>query len=463
MGYAIYCRISRDTEGEGTGVDRQQAECELFAADNNLPVDKIYRDNDISAFSGDNRPEYRAMVEKLQAGAYEGVIVMHVDRLYRRIADLEELVDLVEKTKITIRTVQAGEIDLNTATGRVVARLVAALGSYEVEHLIERVLVSQRARAVEGKYRGGKPPYGYKLGDTPGTLEIDEDAARIVRELARRVLAGEHLLAIAKDLNNRGVPTQSGKKWGTSNIRRTLRKPSVAGLSVHHGVIVGKAQWDAIIEEDEWRAIDAILGDPSRRTQQGNLKKWQGAGVYECGRCGGKMVTRKSSNPSGSGRHYECGKCHRVARNLDLVDETVNAVVLGYLDLPDNRLKLAAAQEGEDGELTTLMERRRHLDQRRVRLGALFADGAIDEDQLVAGTNDLKRDIGRIDDRLVAIRMTSPAAELVLAGDDIAQRWADMSPDNRGEVIDELMTVTIMPAGKGRWKFDPSLIKIEWK
>lgn len=280
MGYAIYCRISRDVTGQGSGIDRQELECRNFAETNNLPVDEIYTDNDISAYSGKTRPAYRAMIERLKTGAHEGVIVWHVDRLYRRVRDLEELVELVEKTTITIRTVQAGDIDLNTATGRVVARLVAALANYEVEHMVERVLLSQRSRAVEGKYRGGYVPYGYRLGDTPGTLEVDPDTGPIVQEMARRILAGEPVLAISKDLNKRNIPTQNGKEWRASTVRRTVRKPSIAGLSVHNGAVVGTAQWEPLISEEDWRTIDAILSDPSRLNHQGNLKRWQGAGVY---------------------------------------------------------------------------------------------------------------------------------------------------------------------------------------
>ena len=454
--------MSRDLTGEGAGVNRQESECRKFAEQHGLTVSRVFTDNDVSAFSGTPRPAFAEMIETIKRGGVDGIICWHTDRLYRRARDLEDIVKLVEETGVAVRTVRSGDLDLNTPTGRMVARLVASVSNYEVDHMIERQKLSHSSRAGEGMYRGGGIPYGYRRGSETGQLVVDPEQAKIVREAAKRILAGDGVLTIVKRLNERGVPTQNGKQWRTSTVRRILSKPAVAGLATYHGDVVGKAQWPAILDEGEWRAVNAILSDPKRRTQQGNVKKWQGSGVYVCGRCGGPMGTTKTRKTTGSGRAYLCRQCRKLSRSLDDVDKLVDSVVLGYLSLPENRLTIAQRTEDGGGDFVELVQKRGHLEARKNELGTLFASGVIDAGQLKAGTLQLNKESEALERRIAAAREMSSSLDLVLSGDDLHQRWAEMSPDKRGEVIDELATVTILPTRPGPW-FDPESVRVELK
>src|SRR6478735_5573657 len=93
---AIYTRISRDREGAGLGVDRQEADCRALAERLGWDVAAVFVDNDISAYSGKPRPQYRAMLEAIKQGRIRGLIAWHPDRLYRRAVDLEEIVTIAE-------------------------------------------------------------------------------------------------------------------------------------------------------------------------------------------------------------------------------------------------------------------------------------------------------------------------------------------------------------------------------
>ncbi|AGP31525.1 recombinase family protein [Corynebacterium terpenotabidum] len=467
MSYFVYVRISRDQAGTGQGVSRQEAACKRFAEQRGLDVSETFTDNDISAFGNKGRPAYREMLTRLENGEAEGIIAWHVDRLYRRTRDLEEIVDLVEKTEITVRTVEAGELDLNTATGRLTARLVASIGNYEVDHMIERQRLSQTARALEGKFRGGGVPYGYDLGKEPGTLVINETEAEVVRDMAAELLSGTPVLTISRKLNKAGIPTKTGNKWLTSTVRRTLAKPAIAGKADHHGEIVAEAQWPAILPESEWLAVRALLSDPSRRTQQGNERQWQGSGVYRCGKCGGRMgignAGSRASRVNGRKKKaYLCRDCRSLSRDQICVDELVDAVILGVLDMPENRLMAANRDTTAGEDVAALLSERNALTARKNELGALYASGTIDAAVLASGSAQFKQDIDRLDKRITAARTVSPVADLLLSGDELRDRWAAMSADKRAQVIDALVTVTILPAGRGP-RFDPSKIQIEWK
>ena len=79
----IYARISSDREGNNLAVSRQLADCEALAARRGWEIAERYVDADISAYSGKARPEYRRMLEEIDAGVLDAVVVYHADRLHR--------------------------------------------------------------------------------------------------------------------------------------------------------------------------------------------------------------------------------------------------------------------------------------------------------------------------------------------------------------------------------------------
>lgn len=89
----IYARISQDRGGEGLGVKRQLVDCRAEAKRRGWPVVAEFVDDDVSAYSGKTRTGYRAMLEAIQQGEADAVLVWHVDRLHRRPIELEEFVN----------------------------------------------------------------------------------------------------------------------------------------------------------------------------------------------------------------------------------------------------------------------------------------------------------------------------------------------------------------------------------
>src|SRR4051812_35920395 len=215
----IYCRISDDREGAGLGVARQEEDCRVLAKGLGLTVARVYVDNDLSAYSGLPRSAYKELLTAMQAGQIQAVLAWHTDRLHRSPRELEEFIDICERSSILIQTVRAGPLDLSTPAGRAVARTLGAWARYESEHKAER----NRRKALELAQRGevsggGTRPYGYAAD---GRTTITEEAA-IIREMADRVLLGEPLYRLAIELNERRVPTVTGKPWHIYTLMRIL-------------------------------------------------------------------------------------------------------------------------------------------------------------------------------------------------------------------------------------------------
>ena len=120
-------------------------------------------------------------------------------------------------------------------------------------------------------------------------MTVRESEAQIIRDATRAVLAGRTLAALTRELNERGVQT-SGRSgtWKYGALRDMLIRPRNAGLLArglpgktgqsHEFEVLGPASWSAIVPEDEWRALVALMTDPSRRLTPLNETKWLGSG-----------------------------------------------------------------------------------------------------------------------------------------------------------------------------------------
>src|SRR5215217_396901 len=107
---AIYARQSLDRTGEGMAVMRQLAECRDLAKRNGWKVAEEFVDNDVSASSRKPRPEWTRLLADLEAGRYDVLVCWHTDRLYRRLRDLVDVVEIAERRALRIASVKASDI-----------------------------------------------------------------------------------------------------------------------------------------------------------------------------------------------------------------------------------------------------------------------------------------------------------------------------------------------------------------
>jgi DNA invertase Pin-like site-specific DNA recombinase len=457
----IYCRISQDREGAGLGVDRQEQDCRALAGRLGWAVAAVHVDNDVSASNGKARPGYAALLSDLRAGRADAVLCWHTDRLHRRPVELEEYIAVCEQGEVPTATVKAGPLDLATPSGRMVARQLGAVARFEVEHNAER---SQRARlqaATDGRWAGGTRPYGYAAD---GTTVVEAEAA-VIRQAAGAVLAGRTLRGIARELNGRGVRTSTGGAWRPSAVRRVLVPARNAALAAYRGEVVGPATWPAVLDEDTWRAVVAVLTDPARRTNPGGGQpRWLLSGLAACGVCGAKVRASASAGRPA----YMCSSGKHVARDARHADQFVAAVIVERLRRPDAVDLLAA----EPADTTALHLQADSYRQRLKGLADAYADDAIDAAQLRSGSDRLRARLALVEEEIAAAARGQVLPEL--AGDDPADPaavWEGLDFDRRRAVVEVLVDVTILPARRGRrpgWRpgepyFDPASVRVEPK
>lgn len=460
---AIYARISRDDRGEEAGVGRQKLDCQTLAERLGYTVAHIFEDNDTGASTRSRaaRPAYADMLKRARSGEFAAILAYSNSRLTRRPREFEDLLDLVQDYGVQIHTVTSGTVDLSTADGRMMARVLANFDAGEADRTGERVQRAFLERARQGKSHG-PVAYGWER-DADGIEHIVPEQADVIRDAAQRVIAGESMRAITKDLIARGVPTPKGGKWNGTVLRQLLLRERNAGKRVHRGEVIGPGTWPSILTDAQQVQLTAILRDPSRRTARGTVIRHMLSGIMLCGVCGepcrslsGARYTKSDGTEGRRPTAYGCGSCFKTRRVAHKVDELIEAVVLARLQMPDAPALLSGDPEGA-------REARDDRDTLRARLdGAAdeYAEGRITAAQLSRITAKLTKSIAAADERLTRAGISPDLG--FMATDDPAEAWERATVEQRRELVDLLMTVTLLPTGAGGG-FDPESVQIEWK
>ncbi|GAB3185883.1 DNA invertase Pin-like site-specific DNA recombinase [Micromonospora palomenae] len=450
---AIYVRISSDATGEGLGVARQEADCRALADRLGWTVTEVYRDNDISAYSGKVRPDYERLLSNVEAGTVRGLIAWHPDRLHRSPKELERFIDLAERTGLQVQTCQSGAVDLTTPSGRMVARMLGATARYESEHKAARIRRKLAENAAAGKPHGGHRPYGWE----PDRLTIRESEAAVIREAASRVLAGEPLRSIFRDLNARGLHNASGKPWTHPTFRNVLLHARHAGLREHNGQEMGVAAWPAIIPPETWRAVRRVLNNPDRVTTPGRAGRLHLlSGIAVCGVCGSPLRVGHSKSTEA----YRCMASACVSRRRDRLEEYVEAVVIARLSRPDAAALLAPDDDG--GERERAAQAAERVRQRLDDAAASFAAGVITARQLATITGQLRPELAALEAAAAPPPDRASVLGDLLSSDDVTGAWERLSPDARRTVVRLLMEIKVSRGRRGPG-FSTDGIEISWR
>lgn len=456
---AIYARISRDRAGAGLGVDRQEADARALAERLGWNVVAVYVDNDISAYSGGRRPQYEEMLKAVERGDVRGIVAWHTDRLHRRTAELEEFVTLAEGTGLQVQTVTAGTVDLSSASGRMVARMLGAAAQHEIDHARERMRSAKDQAAKDGKYRGGPRPFGFERDG----VTVRESEASQIRDATSALLAGRSLAAIAREWNERGSTGTLGRPWTYNNLRDMLLRPRNAGL-IARGLpgrkgrkteepdwsfevdVTGEAAWPAIVDVDEWRALVALLTDPTRRLNASTATRWLGSGIYRCGRDGCGAPLRPAPHGSAKRRPgdrrylYRCSERAHLTVSAERTDEWVLAVLAELVRDP----RIAAAMLPDDSGLSVDRERRAVLTARLFNFEADYAAGSITGAQLRRATDAVQAELAEVDARLT-MGLRRAASTSVLDAVDPGAALLASPIDVQRAVLSSVLRVQVQP------------------
>ncbi|MFF9861134.1 recombinase family protein [Streptomyces tendae] len=486
----LYARISDDPRDLKRGVNRQMKDLRRWAVEDiGGEIAGEWIENDRSAHSGEERPEYEKMMAAALAAAQQpGVRVIvgayHPSRLWRQRVERAQAIEDLRQVKAFVAFESGGYFNMAKASDRSQLANLGESDTAESEVKSERVTRAALERAEEGR-ANGKVAYGWKrtyLHDDDGKVigfEDDEhpEQAATVREIVKRLLAGDSVIGVTLDLNERGVPapgagykrkrralgqTEDGQRWSKSSVKKVaLRKANVA-IRSYKGADY-PAVWPPLITEEQHARItalfDARAGGCERPGQRVHLLSW--GEVATCGPCGGpfRVALRGNSKRGVRRPTYVCDDNGCVGRNEEALDRYIGEIAVTILTDP------AAADvfKGDESGALAALERADALRLRQGEAADDYADGIITRDQLRRITQKLARRIEEARAEAARLQPIDLTALDGLMGEQAREKWPQLTVQQQRRALEALQfRARVHPSARRGPGFDHTAVEVGW-
>jgi len=419
MRCAFYGRKSTEEQIASLDVQIDEAKRYIESKGWTLAQGHIYQDSAISRAEFKKRPGLIALLNALNSGEFDAVVMRDDSRLGGDMHRTGLVVqDIVESGKRLFCYFEDNEITLDSATDKIMMALRGFAAELEREKIAGRTREHLETKARKGFVTGGKC-YGYdneRVGDHV-EHRINEAEAAIVREIFEAKVNGDGYKKIAKRLNARGVPSPSAGKRGTGSWAPTmilcmLRNERYLGVvkwgkatKTYRGgtkVRLQSAPEDRIrtdrpelriVSDEVWEKVQASMRNYTMTVKRGRPEaKHLLAGIGRCASCGGPIKVHNAKFGSEKTKLYLCARHHDrgdavcasdLRRPIASVDAAVvNWVMANVLNegvitdiLAEVRRRIAVRSETPNTERQELEAEAKRLRGEIDRLVAALASG----------------------------------------------------------------------------------------
>ncbi len=325
----IYARFSSHAQNEQS-IEGQLKECYAFAERSGLRIVHEYIDRALTGTT-DKRPEFLQMIEDSKRKGFQFVVVYQLDRFARNRYDSATYKAKLKKNGV--RVLSAKENITDDASGILIEGVLESMAEYYSAELSQKIKRGIAISASKCKFFGGKVPLGYKI-DEKKDYVINEETAPIVKRMFEMLAGGYNYAQIARYMNERGIPTATGGKWGKNSFNSIFSNRRYLGKYIFHGEEIdgGIPQ---LIDDGLFADVQKVLEKYAAAPSRGKAKvEYLLSDKLICGKCGNKMTGISSTSKSKKIHHYYkcvgvtksvCDK--RTIRKQFIEDEIIAAIV----------------------------------------------------------------------------------------------------------------------------------------
>ena len=341
------------------------------------------------------------------------------------------------------------------------SRILSSVAQGEVERKSARQRSALAQAAKQGRWHGGKRPFGYeKDGRT-----VREAEAELIRRAYLDVIDGESLATIARRLNAAGAHTGQDNPWNHSSLRTMLTNPRYAGLRRHRPHderadlrrtadvgIVGTARMACRRQRGHLSrrgaAVDRPVAAAPHTRAQGPTDRHRAVRRVRAAGAPRRHLTPACRLPLPFRR--ACGPRSRARRRLRVGGDCGQAV-------PDDAADLWQPQADTGALIRQATVLRRRCDD----IAADYGTGLMTRAQFHTANVAVQQRLSEVEAELAAAGSHSPLS--IVAAADVQATWDELSIAQRRTIIDALMVPVIHPAGRGARVFDPDTVEIRWR
>ena len=368
----LYERLSRDDElqGESNSISNQKQMLEDFARRNGLPNPTHFTDDGISGTRFD-RPGFLAMMEEVEAGRVEAIVIKDMSRLGRDYLKVGQVMEVLRQRGVRLIAINDGVDSLKGDDDFTPFRNI--MNEFYARDTSRKIRSVFKSKGMSGKHLTGTVIYGYLWDEKREHWLVDEEAAEVVRRIFSLTLEGYGPYQIACKLSadrieipvvhlarfnegvNRSKPVKDPYGWGSSTIVNILKKREYLGHTINFKTRKHfKDKKSHYVSEDEWTIFEntheAIIDQQTFDLVQkirSNVRRYPNGwgeaapltGLLYCADCGGKMYVHRTNNGRRISQYtcsnytkIPCGTLcptqHRINESavLTLVSDTLRAI-----------------------------------------------------------------------------------------------------------------------------------------
>ncbi len=262
---AVYCRVSSDERLDQTfnSIDAQREAGEAFIASQRtegwVKVQDRYED---PGFTGGNmeRPGLKRLLQDIQDGKIDIVVVYKIDRLSRSLADFAKMVQIFDRHQASFSSVTQ-QINSATSMGRLMLNVLLSFAQFEREVTGERIRDKIAASKRKGMWMGGQVPMGYRVEDRK--LVVVPEEAQVVQQIFGNFIQTRSTTLMVKQLVAQGVLSKNGKPMTKQAIYTILHNRVYLGEVGHKGEFY-PGQHEALVDRQQWDRVQEIMAENSR-------------------------------------------------------------------------------------------------------------------------------------------------------------------------------------------------------
>ena len=412
----LYERLSRDDElqGESNSISNQKQMLEDFARRNGLPNPTHFTDDGISGTRFD-RPGFLAMMEEVEAGRVEAIVIKDMSRLGRDYPKVGQVMEVLRQRGVRLIAINDGVDSLKGDDDFTPFRNI--MNEFYARDTSRKIRSVFKSKGMSGKHLTGTVIYGYLWDEKREHWLVDEEAAEVVRRIFSLTLEGYGPYQIACKLSadrieipvvhlarfnegvNRSKPVKDPYGWGSSTIVNILKKREYLGHTINFKTRKHfKDKKSHYVSEDEWTIFEntheAIIDQQTFDLVQkirSNVRRYPNGwgeaapltGLLYCADCGGKMYVHRTNNGKRISQYtcsnytkVPCGTLcltqHRINESavLTLVSDTLRAIA--EYSRNDRTEFIHTVQETQVAQQSAdISKKRRHLATAQKRAGEL--------------------------------------------------------------------------------------------
>ena len=470
----LYYRLSQEDErqGESLSIENQRHILRKYAEEHGFEIHGEYIDDGISGTTF-NRPEVQRLLDDAKTGVVNTIIVKDLSRFGRNYIEVGQYLDYVFPAfGIRFIAIQDNVDTSNRESGAMeMMPIMNVFNEWHAANTSKKIRAVKRSHALEGKYSGGKTPYGYLKGtDEKRTFIVDEEIAPYVVRIFEMYASGISPKQIAEIFNEEDIPSpgrvaflkfgrtyynNEKPMWEQRTIRPILnniayighlaqQKFSCVSYKNHKVIYKDQSDWviiydshEPIISQELWDRVQERLKSQShgRSTKLGYTHPL--SGFLYCADCGGKMKMCHAATGKNysmlynfnCGNHMRFGKSmcfsHYIpARTLEeLILEDIRATAK-YITLDEQAVREEFIKHNAELTDNTVKSAKRELKTKQRRLEELsrlmqvaYEDrvkGKMPEDiclnfieKYSAEQNTLKIEIATLEDKISQVESTT--------------------------------------------------------